>query len=169
MRKIGYIVLILIILMPSFGYFLIFKIQQHFAQTEMLKQLNNDLARTEKIMLSFADFKKNQVDDHEIFFNGKMYDIKLVKYSGNLVELLVINDTKEEKILEKINYLITHSHHGHNNQINHLINLLSQIYIFSVAQNEYALKTVLSRFPSFCESIRLNNLDITSPPPKLVC
>ena len=135
----------------------------------MLKQLNNDLTRTEKIILSFSDFKKNQVDGHEIFFNGKMYDIKLVKYSGNFVELLAVNDTKEEKILEKINYLMTHSPNGHNNQTNHLINLLSQIYIFSVTENEYLFKPVLIRFPSFCESITLHNLDITSPPPKLVC
>jgi hypothetical protein len=166
-RKIAYSALILIILMPSMGYFLILKVQQYFARVEMVEALNSDLVKTEKITLSVSDFRKIRVDTHEILFRNKMYDIKSFALAGDSVELLVINDIQEEKILEQINDLISKTHRQHHNLPGQLINLLNLIYIIPGAGNEYAFKAAHTRFPYFCEPIGPAQHDVTSPPPKI--
>lgn len=68
----------------------------------MQQTLENGHARFQKITLSRTDYEKGKINGHEICLSGKIYDIKTMSIHGDSVELLAINDTDEENILEKI-------------------------------------------------------------------
>lgn len=65
-------------------------------------KIENSSSNFEVIRMPFTQYKTNLVDDKELSFNGKMYDIKSVQILCDSVEIVAINDVYEEKILEHI-------------------------------------------------------------------
>ena len=71
----------------------------------MEQMLGSDAAVFDTLFMSFTDFENAKTNPHEIFFQGKMYDIKSIKTKGSKVELQVLNDAKEERIINHIKTL----------------------------------------------------------------
>ena len=109
--------------MQAGGAWMCLKIQQFIAQQEMERDIDETETRSEKICISLKEYVTNKINDKEIFINGKMYDIKFVNFSKGVAELLVINDTKEEKILESIKKLTEANHKHRSNLPYHFLNL----------------------------------------------
>ena len=122
-----------------------------------------------KLTLTVSEFQKSKINSHEISYKGKMYDFKPVAISDDTVELLVINDTKEETILEKINELAdnTSSHKGE--LPSQLIKLLTLTYICPTFDNRFIFQELEgNNFLPICESILSIAKEIPSPPPESV-
>ena len=150
------------------GVLLIYKIQQYSVQHEMELALNNRETLFQKLTLSLGDFQKSRINAHEIVFNGKMYDLRSINISGDKAELLVINDTREENIIENIKNSVN-TNNQQNKGLPHLLaNLFTLLYIPTVSNLSFLLKEKQqNNFPSFCEYIISHKSDTSSPPPKL--
>ena len=167
LKNIGYLSVFLTFFMLSGGFLLVYKIQQDFVQKEMHNVLNNKLKDSEKLTLSYSDYQNNKIDSHEILVQGKLYDIRSVIRTGNIVELQVINDSREEKILDNIKDLVNNSSNSKNHLPDHLLKWLNLLYISPVSVNSLFVRYSPFCFRSFCEFIISHKTDICSPPPKL--
>ncbi len=56
--------------------------------------------KSELVKISLNEFKKLQQD--EIWLNDDLYDIRSSQIKGNIVELTVVHDSKEESIISRI-------------------------------------------------------------------
>lgn len=134
--------MILFLFVLSGGPLLIYRIQQQLVQKEIIATINKSVADVDKISLSGSDFEKARINSHEIIVDGKLYDIKSVVNSGNTVEISVINDTREENILENIRDFVKNTGKGDDQLPNKLVKLLTLDYIY-YESTEYLLTVEL--------------------------
>lgn len=151
----------------SGGFMLIYKIQQHQVQIEMQSTLSKDHVETEKIILSNSDFQKNKINSREIILLGKLYDIRSVIHTGKDVELQVINDTREENILEKISNLVRNTGNGHDQLPNCLVQLLTMEFICPEPSCHFFNNDPTTCSHQFNELIISVTSNVVSPPPEL--
>lgn len=161
--------LLTILLLQAGGILFVYKVQQYYVKAEMQKTLNGRNTQFQKVSVSLGDYLKNKIGSDEISIDGKMFDIKSIQISGKLVELLVINDNKEDNIIEKIKDFIDTTNQSNTELPLQLQQLLSLNYlpletgfllfipVFSV---DFFLRPILN-FVS-------NDLEILTPPPKLI-
>ena len=167
LKNIGYLSVFMTFFMLSGGFLLVYKIQQYLVQKEMHNVLNNKLKDSEKLTLSNSDYQNNKIDSHEILVQGKLYDIRSVIRMGNIVELQVINDSREEKILDNIKDLVNNSSNSKNHLPEHLLKWLNLVFICPGPVNSLVIKYSSSCFLPFNELIISHKTDLWSPPPKL--
>lgn len=79
-----------------------FKIQQCAIKADMRSKIKDSNLDLFQIKLPIEVYNKSMIDDNEITFQGKMYDIKSIKIVQNQVYLLVLLDTFEQEIINKI-------------------------------------------------------------------
>ncbi len=167
LKKIGFIVLLSILLLQTGGLWLIYKAQQYYVQNEMEESLNNKETIFQNLSLSLNDFQKDKVNDHEVSINGKMYDIKSINIKGNKVELLAVNDIKEESIIEKINRSLNNGDQQNQELPNHIFKILTLFYISPTTGYNFLFQVKRQHIlPSFCEIIISHKSGISSPPPR---
>ena len=155
--------------MQSGGLLLFYQVQQYFVQYRMQQALNCNTSRFQKLTLTLDDFQNSKINNNEISLNGKMYDIKSIKTSDDTVELIVLNDTEEESIIEIIKRIVGNENQQNRVLPNKLIQLLSLIYLSTTSQNNLLLDGIQQIiFQSFCETIVSHKTEIFSPPPELV-
>jgi hypothetical protein len=122
-----------------------------------------------KLTLTITEFQKNIINPHELSYKGKMYDFKYAVISGNIVELLVINDTKEENILGKIKELTDNTDKQNSDLPNQLVKLLTLTYICPSIENKFIFQELReNNFLLLCENMVSNTNEIPFPPPRLV-
>ncbi len=168
LKNTGLILLLAILFIQTGGGLLIYKIQQSCVHSEMEQALNNEATGFQQLTLSLSDFQKGEINANEISFNGKMYDVKSIKISGDKVELLVINDTKEENIVENIKRSVNTNSEQNKKLPYHLVNLLNWFYIYPVSGNAFLLLEQRTSYLPFSENVFSFISEISSPPPKLV-
>lgn|GEM_PF-1689109 len=164
----GYLFLLIILLLQAGGMLLIYKMQQYYVQVEMRTSLTNDKTQFQKIVLSLSDYRKCEINPDEIRFKNKMYDVKSINFSGNNVELLVLNDVKEENILKKIENYATNTRLPNSDFLNNLKQLLSLSYLFQEAYCNFVIyPSSVNNFPLSNKNVISTFPEIPSPPPKL--
>ena len=169
MKKAAFIILIPILLMQMGGRLLIYTIQQYSVQNEMEQVLEDGETNFLKLTLSSDDYNKGKISPHEIFVDKKLYDVKSVKFSGDKVELLVVNDIKEENIIENISKSVNTGGLQSKEHPFHFVKVLNLLYIAPPIDNDLLFKaTVLNVFQLTCETILSYKPGISSPPPRLV-
>lgn len=158
-----------IILLQAGGMLLVYKTQQFYVQEEMQQTLNSDKTQFQKIILSLRDYQKSQINAHEISVKGKMYDVKSVNISGDSGALLVLNDSKEENILEKIKDFTEGTNRPNNDLPNQLQQLFSLNYLSPETDRIFFIPSLsIHVFRSLNLNIVSSDLDISTPPPKFV-
>lgn len=165
MKKIGYILLISILFLQLGGLLLLYKVQQYKIQYEMKEALYEDGAELQKLILSIAEFEKSKIDKHEIYYKGKMYDFKSAIIKNNTVELLVINDAKEEILYDLIRDLFTGTDKQKNKLPNQLSKLLTLTYLSSDKYIRLFPPIHKNIFSVFTENIISADKKVSSPPP----
>ena len=133
----------------------------------MLEAIENKESHFTHLSLTLHDYINSQTRPGEISLKGKLYDIKSVQVSGNKVELMVMNDVNEEKIIEKINQLEKHSKEPGNSIPNKLMKFFSLLYLCPHPAQLFSSPASLTlrgklniHFISFIQ-------EITAPPPWL--
>lgn len=167
MKRIGYFTLAILCLLQSGCMLLIYQFRQCYVQVEMRHALKNPNSPFQRLTLSLNDFQKSKINAHEIAIDGKMYDIKSVKFTSGQVEFLAIRDIKEESILKVINKIIGFNQGNDDKIPNQLLVLLSMVYLtpdtfhsFFFQKNNFVHDVFL--IPSICSCPQ----EIFSPPPE---
>ncbi len=160
--------LLTILLLQAGGMFLIYKMQQYYVQCEMKQSLTNNRTQFLKIIISLRDYQKCKINADEVIIKDKMYDVKSVRLSVNNVELLVINDSKEENILKKMMEYTTSTKHPDTDFLNYLNRLLSVSYLFQETYCNFVIyPSSVDNFLQLTKNIISTFVEIPSPPPKL--
>jgi hypothetical protein len=168
LKKIVYILLLVVMLLQAGGMLLMYRIQQFKIQYEMKLVINDSETSFERLILSVSEYRKSQLNSREISYQGNMYDVKSVTITGDVAELLVINDIKEKFLLKEIKDFLRKSNESKKELPDKLQKFLSINYI-SVDEGR------IIYIPSFCFNIfhysdfdiNTNISDTPSPPPKL--
>ncbi len=63
------------------------------------RHFRNETAETTTITLSINDWKSARIDKKEIRLLGLMYDVRSSKIQGDSIQLVVVRDHKEERLL----------------------------------------------------------------------
>jgi len=160
--------LLFILLLQAGGLLLVYKVQQHFVRFRMARAIENEQSLTEQLTISIMQFQESRINKKEILFRGNMYDIKSCIFSGDSVFLVVINDTREKKIMEKIKVLAGQKNHQSRDIPNKIIKLCTLDYIIPAAfksniYNDFSEE----KYPAYKEDHLSIEQDILSPPPKL--
>ena len=79
---------------------LVYDMQQSYIKEEAQIGLRNKEAQ--EIIISVAEYTKNNISDKEICINQKMYEIQSLKKTKTEVTLSIVKDDKENKLLHKI-------------------------------------------------------------------
>ncbi len=157
-----------ILLLQTGGLWLVYKAQQYYVRNQMEESLNNKETIFQKLSLSLNDFQKDKINDHEVSINGKMYDIKSISIKKNKVELLAVNDLKEESIIEKINRSLNDGNQQNQELPNHLFKLLTLFYISPATDRNFLFQQKQQNiWQSLYEIIISHEPGISSPPPRL--
>ena len=132
----------------------------------MKHPLSNHSKSFQILSLSLADFK-HKIIENEVLIDSKLYDVISFTITGNNVQLVVINDKKEEDILEKIKGL-TAGISKHSKLPKQLVQLLSLTYILP----NYSSKSLLQQIPQqkyllLCANLFSVPREVSSPPPKI--
>ena len=148
---------------------IVYKIQQYYVHYEMLENINSYETDFQKITLSFNDYQKSKINENEIEIKGKMYDIKSINILNNKLELLVVNDSKEEQIIQKVKDFFNYSNQPKGKFSKQVSQLLSLNYISPKTESFifwcFLLITIF--ISSKATIIISKDLDIPSLPPKL--
>jgi hypothetical protein len=154
-------------MMQSGGILLFYLAKQIKVQHEIRKALHSEKTEFESLTLTLDQYNNSKINSREIFFNGNMYDIKSITITGDKVELIVINDTEEKRILEEIRNAANKQDSKKNipNQLTQLLQLQ-----FTVPFSDFLIPSLQSSivFNLLCESIIWRQPEIVLPPPKLV-
>ena len=107
MKKIIPLILIILITLNTFGFNLLLDFLIQKCKYDFINERNHDFKRVTLLRLTGDEEKKIQrVDDHEIRYKGKMYDIVNEIKKDNILYITCINDKSEDNlfgILFKIN------------------------------------------------------------------
>ena len=134
----------------------------------MQRVVANKATRFQKLTLSLSDYKKAKINSHEISVNGKMYDVKSISMSGDKVELLAINDSREDDIIDALGKSVGGNEKQNKELPGRLARLLTSDYIFPSPIHIFLPeKNKQNNFYSLRENIISNSIEISSPPPRI--
>lgn len=159
--------LLAILILQAGGMLLIYKIQQFYVQYEMRLAVNDSKVSFEKLILSRDEYHKSRLNSREISYKGNMYDVKSVNITGDIAELLVINDVKEKILLREIKAFLHKSNESKKELPDQLQKFLSLNYLFADKENTIYVPSLISNiFHHPSRYILPDYTDIPSPPPK---
>ncbi len=170
MKKILALSLLFFLFAQSGGLLNLYSLQQIFVQWHMEEELNNPNAVFESIRMSRSDFENGRKNVFEVKWQGRMYDVKNIKFFEDSVSMLALHDTKEESLIHEIEKLICHAE-DHNQVLPDLLLKLSSLtYLSSGAQIDYSgTPNFISNYKCYLSlaSIFISQ-DVSSPPPEFV-
>lgn len=135
----------------------------------MEQMLGSNATVFDTLVISIADFESVKTNPHEISFRGKMYDIKTIQKKGDKVELQVLNDAKEERIIDHLKTLASQQPSKNKSQANSLLDLLGLMYVSSGSSVTHPLPPLTRpAYHSLCEMIISQTKSVFSPPPEMV-
>lgn len=154
--------------MQTWGAVLIYKLQQYLVQQEMRLAINDDRSHFEKISIPLAAYQQNRINAHEIRLGGKMYDIKSVNLKDGNAELLVINDSNEEKLNEDYNRLLNNNDQQNKKLPLFFNQLLTLVYIKPAADPFLMIPQYRQQaFRLYAEILISHTTGISTPPPRI--
>ncbi len=170
MKKILALSLLLFLFAQSGGLLNLYSLQQIFVRAHMEEELNNPNAKFEFISMSLHDFEKGRKNSFEVKWNGRMYDVKNIKFFKDSVSMLAIHDTKEETVLHEIEKLICHAEDKNQVLPDLLLKLSSLTYLSGFIQTTYfAEQKSFANYPFYLSPVaNLISQDVSSPPPEVV-
>lgn len=143
--------------------------QQSHVQHKMQQSIRRGETGFQKITLSLKEYENSKVNAFEISLNGKMYDVKSVTISGDIAELLVINDREEENILKEIKAFLTMNDHKANTIPPQLKVILSLNYLLPEVKQLFFIPS-LSAYSFYFSGLHFSSVtaEVSVPPPELM-
>jgi hypothetical protein len=118
-------ILLLLVGIQCIGMALVHNGMVYFNRWQQFANIENN-KNLEYITISKSEYKKACFGSNEIELNGNRYDVVAIKSKGNIIELKVINDKKEVKLLGLIKSNINNSNNANNNDTKKINYFLSK-------------------------------------------
>lgn len=169
MKKVLALALLSIVLLQSGGLLFLQQMNQELHKSKMQLVLENSSSGFEKMTLNLATYNACKLDEKEILYKGNMYDVKSIHKSGNTVELIVIKDSKENELKDKIKETSQLLNESDKNSDPRLIDLFELVYLCPqtiLVTPGIQIKSLA--FLPFKQNIHLPVGEIPSPPPRNV-
>jgi len=167
MKKGFSIVLLSLIFLQVGGGYVYFIARLSSIRLEMREQLRTlpDHELT-LLTLSESDFKKAQVDDHEVKVDGKMYDIARIETRKGKVFVFAKHDEAEDNLLSFVQEILNRSANDKKPVPNQVIQLLTLDFV--LIENEFPQNSsVYIRHASvYVRAFYGNPSLIDAPPPR---
>ena len=168
MKKTGYILLLAILVIQAGGALLIFRFQQSCIQYQMSVALKAGKTSFTKLTLTVSEYQKSKVSSDEISYKGNMYDVRSANISGDRIELLVIHDSEEENILDKMSDFMNMPNPVGSKLPARLCELVSLNYLVPGNADLFLIHNVcIHFFPQPGLNLISSNPDVHTPPPWL--
>jgi hypothetical protein len=174
-KKLLSISLILLIMFNAGGYFFIyFQIENHFKESAF-NQINEfiPLENLELIKLLRHDetgkkiHEYQRLDEKEIYYHGKMYDIYKEEIQNDTVFLYCLNDEKEDILENAFAEYINKK--NDDNSLSSVSNIIKILILSALQPNSTEFKNIQTHnHLSYIFTSKTQNIfiDIPSPPPK---
>lgn len=154
-------------LLQSGGLLLVYQMQQFWVRRDMLQVIKNQETGFLKLTLTVSEYQNSKLNAREISIGGDMYDVKSIAQVGDKLELLVIRDSKEQSILEKIRNSSCRKNQRSKRQRVHPI---KQLLLFPPpAVVQHLCLTAVQQKTAFTwawETFISHKSDIPAPPPR---
>ena len=167
LKKSAIILLVALMVLPS-AALMLYKLLQCMVQHEMEQECKLPGNATDTLLLTSTEYAGSKINDREISYQGKMYDIKTVSIKGNKVALVAINDTKEESILKKIKALLPGADKKNSGLPLQLQKLISLTFVHPVEESTTVFSTIICRHNSrYTKDTHSSTRKVLSPPPQV--
>lgn len=141
LKKVLPVILVILLLFNSGGFYIIFKSLQYRVKKEIKEQIKCSLPDTELTLIrinkketrSASSLLKWYEEGKEFAYRGKMYDVVKQEIKGDTVYYYCINDIKEEQLFAGLNGILDKTMHGDGMKERVLKT------IFQLSQNFYVL------------------------------
>jgi hypothetical protein len=161
--------MLLLLIMQSGGLFMVLKMQQYAAKAVMQSSISCEANISRHLRIYGDDYIKSIVDNKEIFYQGKLYDVISMAKGADSVDLTVIQDEKEGSIFKRIKYLFTSSEDSNKKTPQELIRLLSLDYLqTSHPYISIVFYPYITYKTPFVEGVIIRSTEVFLPPPELV-
>ncbi len=143
--------------------------QQMALKAEMHAEIKKGSMKFEHLSLSLSDFHKALVDEGELLLNGKMYDIKTKVVRNNRVLLAVVNDTREENVIQEMKDFLHRSCRSNKSLPEKSVQLFLLSYI-GASHTGFLFSDFCTDLSSTDHTIFFINSsdEVSTPPPKLI-
>lgn len=122
----------------------------------------------ETLVLSAEEYRNALVEEDELLKDGKRYDIKQVRKSGQFIYVTLIRDTQEESVLKLLTNLIRQGKRSDKPAPDFANELASLSYMKSASPlPAYTIPVSDCVFLSFSEALTEQYIGFTAPPPKV--
>lgn len=155
--------------MQSGGLLFVYKILQSNIRNEMAKKVLQKDNHYTVIQLAKSDYEKCKQEEFEIVYKGKLYDIHSIVFKKDIVELSVLNDTKEEQLVKNIEQLKKNNSSTHKTKLpNQLISLLTLTFLsFNNSMSCIFCGKTSLYYQAFISKLFDRTINVFSPPPEL--
>ncbi|MFZ6011154.1 MAG: hypothetical protein ACOYXT_12480 [Bacteroidota bacterium] len=169
MKKIGAISVILIFLCNGAGFYVYYCLQLQQIRSEMREALKlRPDHELEILQLTIQQFEEASVDENEILFNGKMYDIARVEKAEKEVKIYCLHDEKEDSLLTLLDEVVSKPMKHKDSLPGQIFQFISLIYVVPpeeiVFETQFFGEYLISRYEF---SIQDFHRDIMTPPPRV--
>lgn len=127
--------------------------------------------KLQNIYLTISQYNACKVDDHEIKFNGKLFDIISSAYKNGKFELTVFHDEEEETVLKEIANFFKYRCKPNQKlplKVNQLLlaNYIMNDIGFRIEMFNFTNSSISNNF--FSLNVRTQYRSIFLPPPRLI-
>ncbi len=156
------------LLLQADGILLLYKTQQNIHRVAQQAALSQGAPELQQISLSQRDYAAARIGDQEIFWKGKMFDVKSCRLRNGTVSLLVISDNEEDGMLTRIRDY-TRRQHTPNGNTNLMQRLFSLQYLLPGADHPFCIPALTLAFQTHALiSPVAGYAAIFAPPPRIV-
>lgn len=166
LKKITISFLVTLLCFQTLGIYYFFNSQHKLFKEKIISKTEKSFVQ--KITLSLTDYENNLLDDHEIKFENKLYDIIEKKINGEIVELKVISDDDEKSFNSKYKNQSKKNSSNKGKQF-YKTNLYNYFSENSKLNTSYIIcynRKILVKYN--LKKIKLISREITIPPPEFI-
>ncbi len=166
MKKVSIIFLLVLIIFQAGGFFVLFHLRQNDLKNEMANEICKEDSKTEKLILTNSEYQKCRINEQELLFHGEMFDIKAVVFKGEVVEVIALNDSREESLIESIKDFFDTGKQAPSGITKKITNLTSLEYTRNINKSVYSFTETEIKF-IFQSNNPLSFFgEVFSPPPE---
>ncbi len=167
MRKYISVLLLVLFLFVSNGYYLYFKYLQHTIRQEIKYEIRRGIDETELTVITILKDEENEIywteKNTEFKYKGAMYDIVKTEVKNNKTIYYCINDVKEQQLFTHF----TKQNSSQNRTLIELRKVISNKYFPESYSINNSVKEMVKHFATYQFIYKSIAIEILSPPPQI--
>jgi hypothetical protein len=176
MKKVIIILVSFLLLLNSFGYVFVYFLVRQNLKSESIENLRSYTGDEELIVITIAKNSLNStgndydmIDENEIKYKGKMYDIYKQVENENNINLYCVCDEKEDN-LNKAFYLCIKELTSNNTSRPALRNIvMNKISIGIIPETDNIFTGLINKLNFYLNQFLITNyIEVIKPPPKYI-